>query len=209
METNRANRIADLDATLAYYKALGQLAKRVPPDRRPPEVPPVSELRLIDGWLIRNGRPVWCAANGALVGNQMRAAPNDRALAEAAWLASLEQRISLMKEADRAATTSAVAGDVRTVNAIVEYYESLATQAQRAMQGDAPVPEVPDRSELELVGGWLMWKGQPVWWSGHRPQESAAVHVPAAPALEKAAAPARERPKLRRLLALPWRRAAA
>jgi hypothetical protein len=153
--------------------------------------------------LIRNGRPVWHAATGKLIGDQLRAVPHDRPRAEAAWLSTFEQRIPLLQDSDHA-------GDALKVNAIIDYYESLATQAQRAIHGDAPVPEVPDRTELELVGGWLMWKGQPVWWAGHRPQAgSAAAHAPAAPALKPAAAPARERPKLRRLLALPWRRAAA
>jgi hypothetical protein len=146
---------------------------------------------------------VWHAATGKLIGDQLRAVPHDRPRAEAAWLSTFAQRIPLLQDADHA-------GDALRVNAIIDYYESLATQAQRAMHGDAPVPAVPDRTELELVGGWLMWNGRPVWWSEHRPQgESDTARAPSAPALEQAAAPARERPKLRRLLSLPWRRAAA
>ena len=117
---------------------------------------------------------------------------------------TFEKRIPLLQDTDHA-------GDALRVNAIVDYYESLATQAQRAMHEDAPVPEVPDRRDLELVGGWLMWKGQPVWWSGERTGGSAspAVSTPTECLPVAATAPARERPKLRRLLALPWRRAAA
>lgn len=160
--------------------------------------------------MIRNRRPVWCAVNRALVGSHGRARRNEWPLARSAWLTTLEERLALLEQVDQRTIPMPEARDPEWLSAAIDFYASLASQAQRAMRGAAPIPDVPVRSELELVDGWLMWKGQPVWWSGQRPVHD-APQVAATPASASARveAPARERPRLRRLLALPWRRAAA
>jgi hypothetical protein len=96
-------------------------------------------------------------------------------------------------------------------DAVQAFYRSLEEQVERARQGKAAIPDVPPRSELEFIDGWLVWKGRPVWWSGYRPDTpSSSVSSTSVLAAGNAMhPPGRERPKLRRLLTLPWRRAAA
>ncbi|WP_420127545.1 hypothetical protein [Longimicrobium sp.] len=120
---------------------------------------------------------------------------------------------SLARVSRQLMTTSGQASPERIArfDAVQAYYQSLLEQVERARQGKAVIPEVPPRSELDFIDGWLVWKGRPVWWSGYRPDgASAPVSSTAAPAAGDAAHPStRERPRLRRLLTLPWRRAAA
>jgi hypothetical protein len=141
---------------------------------------------------------------------QARARRTARKIAESAWLTTLEERIGLLRGADEAPDSALVSRDPARLDAVVDYYASLARQAQRAMHGESPVPEVPKQWELEFVDGWLVWKGRPVWWSGQRASgASPAVTSEPADVSAVVVAPARERRRLRRLLALPWRRAAA
>lgn len=50
--------------------------------------------------------------------------------------------------------------EFRTVQA---YYASLADQAARAIGGEVPAPLVPPLAELQVVDGWVVWEGRPVW----------------------------------------------
>jgi hypothetical protein len=47
--------------------------------------------------------------------------------------------------------------------AVQAYYASLADQAARAIQGEVPAPIVPPLAELQVVDGWVVWSGRPVW----------------------------------------------
>jgi hypothetical protein len=207
MKTRHGDRSTRRAALVNYYQELGRQAGHR--DRPVPEIPPAAELDFVDGWVIRNRRPVWCTVNRALVGSHGRARRNEWPLARSAWLTTLEQRLALLEEVDQR-TPMPEARDPEWLNAAIDFYASLASQAQRAMRGAAPIPDVPAHSEMDFIDGWLMWKGKPVWWSGERTM-GAATAISASPAKASAgpAAPARERPRLRRLLALPWRRAAA
>jgi hypothetical protein len=47
--------------------------------------------------------------------------------------------------------------------AVQAYYASLADQAARAIHGEVPAPIVPPLAELQVVDGWVVWSGRPVW----------------------------------------------
>lgn len=47
--------------------------------------------------------------------------------------------------------------------AVQAYYASLADQAARATHGEVPAPIVPPLAELQVVDGWVVWSGRPVW----------------------------------------------
>ena len=89
---DQAKHPAELNAILAYYEALGQQVRRA--DVPAPEVPPVSEIEVVDGWVTWKGRPVWCSKMGVLVDSRPKARAEEWPLAESAWIATLEQRLS-------------------------------------------------------------------------------------------------------------------
>lgn len=137
-------------------------------------------------------------------------------MANAAYNEAREQdlkatHIHLQRARERVSSSNASAETRAFRLAKVAYLESLVEQQRRAIRGEIAAPEIPARGDkMELVDGWLMWKGRPVWWSGERAGDAApAVRAMPAEASATHTAPARERPRLRRLLALPWRRAAA
>jgi|GEM_PF-4803144 len=205
----RSGVVARFDAEQRYYKSLFEQAERAMRGEAPvPAVPDLSELNFVDGRLTWRGMPVWPCSSKAHV-SVRTSADTQASLARAARLQSLNQRANSYRRVvrHRMVRRGAAPDALARFDAETDFYNSLFDQAERAKRGEAPVPEVPARCKLEFVDGWLVWKGQPVWWSGYRAQAEPAVRAPAASALEQPTP--RERPKLRRLLALPWRRAAA
>ena len=203
------NTATRLRAILGYYRFLGEQTARARRKDMLPSIPPYEELQYVDGWVVWNGRPVWSLAQTATADARPDRGSADLTPAESAWLAAGDHWAAAV---EAKAALGDKSSDLRDrIEAECRFYESLDEQARQAMCGEGSIPEVPDRSELEFVNGWLVWKGQPVWWSGERTGGSASPGV--STLIESlpvaVSAPARERPKLRRLLALPWRRAAA
>lgn len=137
-------------------------------------------------------------------------------MAKAAYLEARDQELDAIRNHLQRAVERVNSGNGSPASRAFQlakfaYLESLLEQQRRAIRGEVAAPEIPTLDdELELVDGWLTWNGRPVWWSG----ESASDALPGVSAnpthaAAGAGAPARERPRLRRLLALPWRRAAA
>lgn len=218
MTCDEAEKIsAEFRAVHAYYMCLTDLAERARRGECPaPLIPRLAELQVVEGWVVWNGRPVWSSTEKAVTKAQPVRTRWTASVAKAAEVEARDQgleatRIHLQRARERVSSSNA-SPDVKAFRlAKIAYLESLVEQQRRALLGDVAAPEVPARGDkMELVDGWLMWKGQPVWWSGER-TEGSATAISASPAKASAgpAAPARERPRLRRLLALPWRRAAA
>lgn len=202
------DKTARLRLVLAYYRFLGEQTARARRIDMLPTIPPYEELEYVDGWVVWNGRPVWSAAQAATVGTRAGRSSADLTPAESAWLAAGDHWSAAVEA--KAGLEPGPSALRDRIEAECRFYESLDEQARRAMSGEGPVPEVPERSELEFVDGWLVWKGRPVWWSGQRAGSAfPAMTASAADTPGGAGAPVRQRPRLRRLLALPWRRAAA
>lgn len=200
----------------AYYTCLaGVAARAIERNTLVPEVPPLSELQVVEGWVVRKGRPVWSVDDHTFTTAQLGWSGLPVSAARIAWIRATEYRLDATRrlldltseclnhgthEPERKARLSAEIG----------YYGSLLEEHRRALHGKAPFPRVPDAQELEFVDGWLLWKGQPVWWSGEHADglSPCAGGRPAAVPEAPATAP-RERHSLRRLLTLPWRSAAA
>ncbi|HYR08313.1 MAG TPA: hypothetical protein VEQ60_11110 [Longimicrobium sp.] len=200
----------------AYYTCLAGLAARaIKRATIVPEVPPLNELEVVDGWVVRKGRPVWSVREEKFTSSQLGWTGLSIAAARSAWAHATEYRLQatrhLLDHTARCLEPVNHAPERKArLLAEIGFYGSLIEEHHRALRGEAPFPRVPEARELEFVNGWLTWNGHPVWWSGQR----ASDVVPAAGASPPEAAvggeaPARERPRLRRLLALPWRRAAA
>lgn len=214
--TERTGRepVTRFEAVQDFYSRLVDQARRAERGEAPvPDIPEREELEYVDGWVVWNGRPVWNAATGELVDVRPRADARKWLVAESAWITILEQRAEgLREETARLLARAGAALPPRyeaRIDAEQGFYSSLGEQARRAMRGQAPVPDVPLRTELEFVDGWLVWKGRPVWWSGQRQEDGARKD--AEPRRDGVAAPpppSSTRPKRRRLIPLPWRRAA-
>lgn len=218
MTRTEAQRIsAEFCAMHAYYMCLADQAERATCGERPaPLVPPLEELQVVDGWVVWNGHPVWSPTDEALTRAQPTRARWTPSMANAAYNEAKEQdlkatRIHLQRARERVGSSNASSESKAFRLAKIAYLDSLVEQQQRAVRGEIAAPEIPARGDkMELVDGWLMWKDQPVWWAGERAGHAApAVAARPAEASADAPAPVRQRPRLRRLLALPWRRAAA
>lgn len=217
MTRTEAQRIsAEFRAVHAYYMCLADQAERATRGERPaPLIPRLEELQVVDGWVVWNGHPVWSPTDGALTRAQPTRARWTPSMANAAYNEAREQDlmatgIHLQRARERVSSSNASPQTKAFRLAKVAFMESLVEQQRRAIRGEIAAPVVPKASELELVDGWLMWKGKPVWWAGERAGDAApAVAAGPAEASAGGAAPVRQRPRLRRLLALPWRRAAA
>lgn len=207
---------AEFLAIHAYYTCLaGVAARAIKRNTIVPEVPPVSELQVVDGWVVRKGRPVWSFSDQTFTGSQLGWTGLSISAARTAWVQATEYRLEAtrqlldhtaecLKHLDHAPERKA-----RLV-AEIGFYGSLLEEHRRALRGQAPYPRVPEASELDFVNGWLVWKGQPVWWSGHRAGDASPPPIRSTSAVPAATAvPERPRLRLRRLLTLPWRRAAA
>jgi hypothetical protein len=180
-----------------------------------PQVPPLAELEVVDGWVVRGGRPVWSVRDQTFTRAQLGWSGLPISAARSAWARATEYRLEATRElldhtADCLKHVDHAPERKARLLAEIGFYGSLLQEHRRALQGKAPFPSIPQTRELEFVDGWLLWNGQPVWWSGHRAGRAspAARHRPA-PGDAATGSAARERPRLRRLLTLPWRRAAA
>lgn len=205
---------AELDALHDYYDCLSLLAdSAIKGESLIPEIPTVAELRVVEGWVVWNGRPVWSPITGSLTRAQpMR--PGTRREAYAAWAAA-EHRCLDVSQARLERDTERV----RHGNYSVEhkarneaehgFYTSVLAQLRDGIDHGAPVPEVPDVEELQFLDGWLIWNGEPVWWAGEGPAPVPAISSAVGGTFSASAPRAGARPRLRRLLTLPWRRAAA
>lgn len=214
MADHEAEKIsAEFHAIRSYYRCLADQAERATRGDCPaPLIPRREELAVVDGWVVWNGRPVWSPADKALTSAQPLRTRWTPSMARAACIEAKEQdveviRIHLQRAAERVREGNRSAGHKALRLAEFAYLESLLEQQRLAIRGEAAAPRVPSPEDtLELVDGWLMWKGQPVWWAGGE-SASASASVPG-PAIAPAPS-VQSRPRLRRLLTLPWRRAAA
>jgi hypothetical protein len=220
MTRDEAEKIsAEFCAIHAYYMCLADHAERATRGECPaPLVPRLAELQVVDGWVVWGGRPVWSPADNALTSAQPLRSRWTPSMAKAAYIEAREQEIDATRihfghAAERVRSGNGSHESKAFRLAKIAFLESLLEQERRALRGEVAAPEVPDSSELELVDGWLMWKGRPVWWSGQRvtgDAASAADQPASAPApLATPSLAAQTRPKRRRLLRLPWQRAAA
>ena len=214
MRTNLERPLRELRAIHDYYTALANQALQAMQGKAPvPDVPPAEELSVVDGWVVRNRRPIWSVREGLFTSVQLSWTGLPAGSARLAWIQATERRLDITqaiyeRTADRVRRGSKSPEHKARVLAKLGFLTSLLEQHRRAIHGRDRTPVVPNSSELEFVDGWLMWKGRPVWWAGDG--ETVAEPAVRSPAVEaSAAAPVRERPRLRRLLALPWRRAAA
>lgn len=205
---------AEFRAIHTYYMCLADQAERATRGERPaPLIPRLAELQVVDGWVVWSGRPVWSPADKALTSAQPVRTRWTPSMAQAAYIEAREQeieatRIHLRRAVDRVSSGNGSPDSKAFQLAKFAFLESLLEQQRRALRGEVAAPEVPSLGdELELVDGWLLWKGQPVWWSAQR--VSTAATGGTATRSELSGTPARPRPRLRRLLTLPWRRAAA
>lgn len=208
---------ADFSAIQSYYVCLADQAERATRGERPaPLVPRLDELQVVDGWVVWNGHPVWSPTDNALTKAQPVRARWTPSIAQAAHVEAREQgleatRIHLRHAADRVRGGNGSPDSRAFRLAEIAFLESLVDQQRRALRGEVAAPRVPAPGDkLVLVDGWLMWNGQPVWWSGYRPEGvvPAASGGPAR-ASGGTGTPVRSEPRLRRLLTLPWRRATA
>jgi hypothetical protein len=205
----------ELDALHAYYDDLCLLAdSAIEGKSLIPEIPALAELRVVDGWVVWNGRPVWSPLTGTLTRAQPVRAGTRRE-AYAAWAAAEHRCLDVSQarlehDTERVRRGNYSAERKARNEAEHGFYASILAQAHEGIDHGAPVPEVPDVDELEFVDGWLMWKGEPVWWAGDGPAPVPTMSAATAGGPSTACAPpAHARPRLRRLLTLPWRRAAA
>lgn len=208
---------AEFRAIHAYYSCLAEQAERATRGECPaPLIPPLAELQVVDGWVVWNAHPVWSPAERALTSTHPVRARWTPSMAKTALIEAREQeleatRIHLQRAVDRVSSGNG-SPEARAFRlAKLAFLESLLEQQRRAIRGEIAAPEVPSLDDkLELVDGWLIWNGQPVWWSGQRGHGTAsATGGTTAEAAFGSEVPAPARPRLRRLLTLPWRRAAA
>lgn len=207
---------AEFRAVQAYYASLAEQAARATHGEVPaPIVPPLAELRVVDGWVVWSGRPVWSPREKGLTDSQPVRYRWTPSLAQSAYTEAMERGLDatqahLKHAAERAGRGSRSPEAMARLQAEVALYASLVEQQRRAIRDQAAPPEVPPAQELEFVDGWLVWKGRPVWWSGDRPDstvENGTDHPPTrAPVLPHSATEAR--PKRRPLFRLLWQRAA-
>lgn len=202
---------AELDALHAYYDCLSLLADAaIEGEALIPEIPQMAELSVVDGWVVWRGSPVWSPLTCSLTEAQpVRPGPRREALA--AWSAA-EHRCLDVTQAQLDHDTSRVregsgSPEVKARNdAEHGFYSSIIAQCRRGIDRGDPPPVVPDVEELEFVDGWLVWQGERVWWSGHA-LETAQTEFSSTARSNSSAM--NTRPRLRRLLTLPWRRAIA
>lgn len=208
---------AEFRAIHSYYSCLVDQAERATRGECPaPLVPRLDEIQVVDGWVVWNGRPVWSPMDKALTNAQPVRTRWTPSMAKTAYIEASEQdidaiRIHYQRAAERVSSGNGSPDSKAFRLAKFAFMQSLLEQQRRALRGEAAPPEMPaPTDQMELVDGWLMWKGRPVWWSGQRAGSAApAVSASAVEVSTTTAAPVRQRPRLRRLLALPWRRAAA
>jgi hypothetical protein len=205
---------AELDALHDYYDCLSLLAdSAIKGESLIPAIPSMDELRVVNGWVVWNGRPVWSPLTGSLTRAQP-VRPGTRREAYAAWAAAEHRCLDVSQarldhDTERVRRGNYSAERKARNEAEHAFYASIIAQARDGIDHGAPPPVCPDPEELQFADGWLMWKGEPVWWAGARP---AAVPAGGSSPLGGTAASAPRadaRPRLRRLLTLPWRRAAA
>jgi hypothetical protein len=216
MRSTRERRVDELSALHAYYTALADRTELAMQARAGvPEIPPLEELVVIDGWVVRNGRPIWSVRDRLFTDAQLSWTGLPAASARSAWIQATERCLDITqamydRTADHVRLGNRPPEHKARVLAHIGYFSSLLEQQRRAIHGKDLTPVLPDSSELEFVDGWLLWKGRPVWWSGDGAgRVSATASTGSAEACVGSSAPARRRRRLRRLLALPWRRAAA
>jgi hypothetical protein len=206
---------AELDALHAYYDCLSVFADSAIEGGGPiPEIPPMAELRVVGGWVVWNGQPVWSPLTRALTPDQpVRSGGKREAIA--AWAAA-EHRCLDVTQAQIERDTEQVkrgsgSSELKARNEAEHgFYSSIVVRCRRAIDEGRPFPAVPDPTELEFVDGWLVWKGQRIWWSGrHADASPSTVAAPDSGRSATSVSLTSARPRLRRLLALPWRRAAA
>jgi hypothetical protein len=207
---------ADYLAIQAYYTRLAEQAEQaIRGSASVPVIPPRSELEVVDGWVVWNGRPVWSAHDNTLADAQPIRSGRTPVLGQSAWVQATEERLDAtlahLSRAEKYVTQGSKPPEVKArLMARIGFYRSLVEQQRLAIHGKAATPELPDDAELEFVDGWLLWRGEPVWWSGYRPEAGSANGADrstrAAPAPPRSAAEAR--PKRRHLFRLPWQRAA-
>ncbi|HEU4884409.1 MAG TPA: hypothetical protein VFT45_19285 [Longimicrobium sp.] len=213
--TTFSRETAELDALHDYYDCLSLLAdSAIEGKSLVPEIPASAELRVVGGWVVWGGRPVWSPLTGSLTRAQP-VRPGTRRDAFAAWAAAEHRCIDVLQAQLERDTERVRRGDYpaeRKARNEAEhgFYASILAQVRAGIDHGVPAPEVPDVDELEFVDGWLMWKGEPVWWAGEGPAPAPTMSsAPAGGTSAGSAPPAHARPRLRRLLTLPWRRAAA
>jgi hypothetical protein len=206
---------AELDSLHEYFDCLCLLADAAIEGKGLlPEIPSMDELRVVNGWVVWNGKPVWSPLTRSVTRAQpVRAGTRREALA--AW-ATAEHRCldvtqaRLDHDTERVRRGNHSAERKARNEAEHGFYVNILAQARDGIDHGAPPPVCPDPEELQFADGWLMWKGEPVWWAGEGPAVVAAGASSHSGGTATASAPsAPARPRLRRLLTLPWRRAAA
>jgi hypothetical protein len=215
MAATTDRKTAELDTLHAYYDRLSLLADSAIEGRGPiPEIPSMEELRVVDGWVVWNGKPVWSPRTRSVTRAQpVRAGTRREAFA--AWAAAEHRGLDVSQaqldhDTNRIRQGSGSAELKARNEAEHAFYASIIAQARDGIDHGAPPPVCPGPEELQFADGWLTWKGEPVWWAGEGP--ALVPPDPSAPSggTATASAPrADARPRLRRLLTLPWRRAAA
>lgn len=215
MAAHTDRKTAELDTLHAYYDCLGQLADSAIEGKGPiPEIPPMDDLRVVNGWVVWNGKPVWSPRTRSVTRAQPLRAGTKRD-AFAAWAAAEHRGLDVSQaqldhDTERVRRGNHSAERKARNEAEHGFYTSILAQLRDGVDHGAPLPDVPDVDELEFVDGWLIWKGEPVWWAGEGLAPVPAMSSsPAGSASLTAAPPTPARPRLRRLLTLPWRRAAA
>lgn len=217
MECTEAQKTsADFWAVQGYYASLADQAERAIRGEVPaPVVPPLAELQVVDGWVVWRGRPVWSPHEKALTSAQPLRYRWTPSLAQSAHTEAMERSLDTtlahLSRAEERVTQGGRPPEVKArLMAQIGFYRSLMEQQRLAIHGRAATPELPDAAELEFADGWLLWRGQPVWWSGHRPDAEPANGADhstrIAPSPPRSAAEAR--PRRRHLFRLPWQRAA-
>lgn len=197
-------------AVQQFYRRLGQRAEMaMHGSGSAPQVPPHRELRLVDGWIVWNRRPIWRVGSRGAADVAPVNAVTDKRRAMSARLSALETRLEALEDLLRCDAGDDACQVARRLLGEEAYYASLGGQARRAARGEAPVPQVPPRSELRFADGWLVWNGRPVWWAGSGPDGSSSSARTTGGVEARPAPRSPERSRLRRLLTLPWRRAPA
>ena len=205
---------AELDSLHAYFDCLCLLADSAIEGEGPlPEIPSMEELRVVNGWVVWNGKPVWSPLTRSVTRAQpVRAATRRDAFA--AWAAAEHRCLDVTQARLEHDTDRVRQGSCSAEQRLATKPNTGSMPASSRGPGRnrprRPTTRVPDPEELEFADGWLMWKGEPVWWSSDGP---ALVPVgsssPPGGTATASTSRADARPRLRRLLTLPWRRAAA
>src|SRR5687768_2395573 len=98
MRTNLERPPDELSAIHAYYTALADQALRAMQGKAPvPEIPPAEELSAIDGWVVRNGRPIWSMCDGRFTSVQLSWTGLSAASARSAWIEATDRRLDISK----------------------------------------------------------------------------------------------------------------